>query len=215
MNRRKSIAGTILILIGSLLILAAIGFYAYNLWDDSRANAAADRVLEALEEIIMQASDPSGSASGAGTAPAIPDYVLDPLRDMPAVEIDGRRYVGTISIPALDLELPVLEEWSYPGLKVAPCRYSGTVYQKNMVIAAHNYNAYFGSLVNLKPGDQVVFTDVDGNQFAYQMVLQETLAPTAVAEMTAGEWDLTLFTCTLGGRTRTTVRCTAEPEPES
>jgi len=36
---------------------------------------------------------------------------------------------------------------------------------------------------------------------------REVLLPTAVEEMTAGEWDLTLFTCTLGGRSRVTVRC--------
>ena len=35
----------------------------------------------------------------------------------------------------------------------------------------------------------------------------ETLPETAVEEMRAGEWDLTLFTCTYDGRARVTVRC--------
>ena len=35
----------------------------------------------------------------------------------------------------------------------------------------------------------------------------ETLAPTAVDEMTGGDWDLTLFTCTYSGQARVTVRC--------
>ena len=35
----------------------------------------------------------------------------------------------------------------------------------------------------------------------------ETLMPTAVEEMESGDWDLTLFTCTVGGRTRVAVRC--------
>jgi len=35
----------------------------------------------------------------------------------------------------------------------------------------------------------------------------ETLQPTAVEEMCSGDWDLTLFTCTLGGKFRVTVRC--------
>ena len=34
-----------------------------------------------------------------------------------------------------------------------------------------------------------------------------TLPETAVEEMRAGEWDLTLFTCTYDGRARVTVRC--------
>ena len=36
---------------------------------------------------------------------------------------------------------------------------------------------------------------------------RETLPETAVEEMRAGEWDLTLFTCTYDGRARVTVRC--------
>ena len=35
----------------------------------------------------------------------------------------------------------------------------------------------------------------------------ETLSPFAIEEMTGGNWDLTLFTCTVGGQYRVTVRC--------
>ncbi|HIX11183.1 MAG TPA: sortase, partial [Candidatus Agathobaculum pullistercoris] len=59
----------------------------------------------------------------------------------------------------------------------------------------------------LNTGDTVTFTDVDGNQFTYAVSLIEDLPGTAIEEMQAGEWDLTLFTCTLGGRSRVTVRC--------
>jgi len=37
--------------------------------------------------------------------------------------------------------------------------------------------------------------------------LVETLMPTDIKEMTSGEFDLTLFTCTVGGQYRVTVRC--------
>lgn len=40
--------------------------------------------------------------------------------------------------------------------------------------------------------------------------LVEILDETAVEEMTAGEWDLTLFTCNYDGRARITVRCIRE-----
>lgn len=35
----------------------------------------------------------------------------------------------------------------------------------------------------------------------------QILQPGDVEEMLSGGWALTLFTCTLGGRTRVTVRC--------
>jgi sortase A len=38
-------------------------------------------------------------------------------------------------------------------------------------------------------------------------LILEILRPTAVEEMISGDWDLTLFTCTIGGATRVTIRC--------
>jgi len=62
------------------------------------------------------------------------------------------------------------------------------------------------SLKNLVQGDAVTFTDMDGNVFCYQVAEIETLPPYATQEMTSGEWDLTLFTCTIGGQNRLTLR---------
>ena len=117
--------------------------------------------------------------------------------------------MGTVSVPALELTLPVAAEWSYPQLRQTPCRYSGTAYAGNLVIAAHNYTRHFGRLKALSPGDEVVFTDVDGHVFRYQVAELETLAPTAVEDMTDSGWELTLFTCTIGGQARVAVRCRA------
>ena len=67
----------------------------------------------------------------------------------------------------------------------------------------------------LKAGDTITFTDVDGNVFTYQMVERETLLPASIEEMESGDWDLTLFTCTVGGKSRVTVRfelISEEPE---
>ena len=56
--------------------------------------------------------------------------------------------------------------------------------------------------------DQVItFTDLDGNVFSYTVAQIDTLTPTALEELTGGGWDLTLFTCTVGGQARLAVRC--------
>lgn len=69
------------------------------------------------------------------------------------------------------------------------------------MIAAHNYRTHFGSLGNLSAGDRVTFTDVDGNIFSYDVVEVQILNPAAIEEMVSDDWDLSLFTCTLGGKT--------------
>lgn len=84
-----------------------------------------------------------------------------------------------------------------------------------MVIAAHNYESHFGQLKNLSQGEQITFTDIDGNCFCYQVLDVEILSPYDVQEMTEGAWDLTLFTCTIGGQSRVTVRCERTDLPKN
>ena len=197
-NRFKH-EGTVFITLGLLLITAALSLTIFNLYDEYRAEQSVNQVLSRMapqEDTMLEGE--------------IPDYLLNPAMEMPVETIDGRDYIGTLQIPSLDLKLPVLSSWNYPNLRVAPCRYTGSAYQGNLIIAAHNYPSHFGNLKHLQEGETVLFTDADGNRFTYQVVVRETLEPTAIDEMESeedGAWDLTLFTCTIGGQSRVTVRC--------
>ena len=188
-----------LIFTGLLLIAAALFLTGYNLFDQMRAQRSAAQAAAQLAERLPQTRQTD-----------VPDYLLTPEMEMPVETIDGVDYVGVLRIPSLALELPVISQWSYPLLKIAPCRYSGSAYQNNLVLCAHNYASHFGNLKNLHSGAAVTFTDMDGNLFTYQVAELETLPPQATEEMENGDWDLTLFTCTVGGQSRVTVRCTAE-----
>ena len=139
--------------------------------------------------------------------PSVPEYVLHPEMEMPTVEIDGVEYIGTLTIPALGLELPIVSAWSDALLDLAPCRYTGSAYLGDLIIAGHNYRGHFGSLYRLTPGDEVQFTDTAGNVFSYGVSEIQELPGTALEEMEAGDWDLTLFTCTLSSASRVTIRC--------
>jgi sortase A len=128
---------------------------------------------------------------------------------MATVEVDGYDCIGILSVPVLDLELPVLTDWSYAKLKKAPCHYYGSYYEKDFVIAAHNYKSHFGRLSKLQTGDPVIFTDVGGTAHYYEVVILETLPKNATKEMITSGFDLSLYTCTSGGGNRVTVRCKA------
>jgi sortase A len=192
-------------LIGVIFVGMAFGLTTYNFWESAKAGKLSTKIENKLEQKIPVepvSTDPTG-----GSKDDVPDYVLNPDMEMPVTYVDGNAYIGTLEIPALDLKLPVMSEWSYPNLQIAPCRYSGSAYKSNMVIAAHNYQTHFGRLRELKVGDAVTFTDADGNEFEYEVGDLEILQPTDVEEMQDSGWDLSLFTCTLDGRTRVTVRC--------
>lgn len=193
--------GSVLILLGVLLLLGALGLTAYNLWDENRAAESVDGVLRQMEVILPRPGTvvlPEGMTA---------DYLLAPQMEMPTVKVEENDYIGYINIPAIDISLPVMAEWSYGNLKQAPCRYAGSVYLDDMVVCAHNYARHFGRLGRLTVGDRVEFVDVDGNLFVYTVAALEQLAPDEAKQMLSGDWDLSLFTCTVGGQYRTTVRC--------
>jgi sortase A len=196
-NPKKNRKGFLLITMGLSLIAAALILVGYNIMENQRAGRKAEKIFQELEKDIQSQEDSEEK----------PDYLLNPNMEMPNLFEEGYEYIGILEIPALDLQLPVMSEWSYPNLKISPCRYSGSVYQSNMIIAAHNYDRHFGRLKELNIGDEVKFTDVDGNIFYYSVAELEVLQPTDIKEMEDSDWALTLFTCTIGGRTRVTVRC--------
>jgi sortase A len=137
----------------------------------------------------------------------LPEYTE--IREMARIKVDGYDCIGILSIPALNLKLPVLTDWSYTKLKKAPCHYYGSYYEKDFVIAAHNYKAHFRRLSELQPGDIVLFTDVNGEEYFYEVILLETLPKDATKEMITSGFDLSLYTCTPGRASRVTARCNA------
>lgn len=195
--------GSLLMAAGLLLLAAALLLTLYNLYDQRRA---AQAVRQAAEQLAVLTAEPS-AAEPVDEETAVPDYLLDPNMEMPTETVDGLDYIGILRIPALGLELPVVSEWSYPALKVAPCRYSGSAYRDDLTVCAHNYTSHFGGLKSLPEGSDVTFTDMDGNVFSYQTAAVEVLPPTAIEDMTDGGWPLTLFTCTVGGQSRVALRC--------
>ena len=177
MNKRR--LGLTLIVTGVLLLAAGLALLGYNLWDDQRAGAEAEGVLEAIArnyETIMVTPGPVQEEPSTPAPESTPEPTPDPDREMPVLEVNGSRYVGTVSIPAIEVELPVQDSWSLPLLKLSPCRYKGTVYRSDLIICAHNYATHFGRLKNLLPGDAVIFTDVEGNAYRYTVTLLEDLA---------------------------------------
>ena len=189
--------GNLLILIGIFLILASMGLACYNLMDENNANEQSSEVLTQLAPEIVDVAEEE-----------TPDYQVFPDMEMPVKEIDGNDYIGVLKFSTFGMEMPVMRDWSYPKLKISPCRYSGSAYKNDMVICAHNYDCHFGVLKSMIPGEVITFTDMDGNEFLYEVAEIEVLDPFATEEMTSGDWDLTLFTCTYGGQERVTVRCT-------
>jgi len=180
-----------LLLAGAALLLAAALLTAYNLCSEAAGERAARQIAASLAALL-----PAQDSSAVTTA-----------EQMQTVTIDGEDYIGVLEIPSLGFSVPVNNVLDDARLKKSPCRYAGSFLTGDLIIGGHNYKKNFGNLKLLSPGDEVTLTDVDGFVYRYTVTEIETLRGDDVAGMKAGDWDLTLFTCTLGGARRVTVRC--------
>ena len=190
---KRKIASTFMT-VGFLLVGFAMGLLIYNNLENKKARESADVLMQSIRMNLAENE--------------LKDEFIDPFdEEMTVREIDGYGYIGYLSVPALNLDLPVMSEWDYGRLKISPCRYYGSTKTDNLVIAAHNYKVHFGYLGNLKQGDTVIFTDMDSRIHSYKVDFVELLIPTDVDKVKDSGNDLILYTCTYGGAKRIVVRC--------
>lgn len=205
--------GICCIVLGICCLFVSVGFIAYNHWEAENARHASENILQDVWEDILdntQEESPTEVApTEKGDREEIAEIPVDPPREMLTTEVKGYDCIGILAIPVLELELPVLTDWSYAKLKIAPCHYFGSCFEKNFVIAAHNYQTHFGRLSELRPEDLILFTDISGTVHCYEVVLLETLPENATEAMITSGFDLSLYTCTPDGVSRLTVRCNA------
>lgn len=201
----RRILGTGCVILGAGMLLAAALLAGHNTTQDRSAGLSSQQALIQIREEIRSIEE---------TAPQQTDPYADHIdafdeeaKEMTVREIDGYEYIGYLSIPAFELELPVMSEWDYPRLRVAPCRQYGSTKTDDLVIAAHNYASHFGYLSKLEAGDLLTFTDMDTETILYEVKAVDILAPTAVSTVRDSDFDLVLYTCTYGGENRVAVFC--------
>lgn len=204
-------AGIVLVMMGAVLILSALLLFLYNRYEDDRAGREARDILEDVQSVIAQREE----AAPEVTIPNKPDPEAAQPPEMTVVMIDGYEYIGYLTIPALELELPVMAGWDYDRLQLAPCRQFGSAVTDDLVIAAHNYKKHFAYLYQLADGDSVVFTDMNGSETPYTVTKVETIDPKAVEAVQNSGHDLVLYTCTYGGATRVAAFCDREMDEVS
>ena len=196
----KNKIGKALIGIGVFLILAAFILVLYNFYREYNAKKKVEKYLPKLEKIIKYHSGGNNNA--------------DNEKSSKTMNIDGMNFLGILSVPSKNLELPILADYSYELLDTAPCRYSGSYDSDDLVIGGHNYRSHFSKLKSIKNGEEIFFTSFDGTVYKYSVLRVEILEPTQIEDLinkqNTDDWDLTLFTCTSSGAARCVIRCKSE-----
>ena len=103
-----------LIIIGVSLIVLSLGLFMNNIHEENVAGKKSNEVLKVIKNVVeknMKVTYNSGINN-----------------DLNTVMVDGYDYIGTIIIPSLNIELPVMSTYDYDRLRIAPCRYYGSIY---------------------------------------------------------------------------------------
>ena len=186
---KKNNLKRIILIIGLILIVVALYLIiSYNL----KSNKAEKKSKEIYSQLI---------------------YVMEQNKEgeQENTQIDGNDYLGAIQIQALNLELPVMNDWNYNKLEIAPCRYKGSLDNNDLIICAHNYKGHFGQIENLNFGDIILIKNMSGEVFKFKVEEKERINYKDIEQMNSGDWDLTLFTCDMSARGRIAVRCVEIP----
>lgn len=202
MNKRK--AGTVLVVVGILLMGIAVGLTGYNTWLSDQAAEASRQALEAIKGTETAALSPADAEpileSTEQVGPPEPE-------ELELFELEGDDYIGWISIPAFELELPIMHQIQEDRLKKAPCLEKGSPITNDAVISGHNYKSHFLALHKVQPGETVYFNHLNGFRAEYAVKECAVVDPRDLEAVLESGYALVLYTCTSDGENRWAVYC--------
>lgn len=116
----------------------------------------------------------------------------------------GQTYdmVGTLKIPSLNIDYPILANTSEELLKVSLTKYWGGNPNEigNLCILGHNYknSKFFSKLPNIKNDAIILITDTTNRTLEYKVYETSIISPkdnSCTSQLTDGHTDITLITC--------------------
>ncbi len=116
---------------------------------------------------------------------------------------DDLKYLGTLEIPSIDLNMPLVEGTTDKDIAISAGHMITTAYPGqigNCVIVGHrgySFGRLFNRLDELGPGDEII-VNVGSEQYKYEVYLSKVVLPTdtSVTNQTNKAKVLTLVTCT-------------------
>ncbi len=195
----------------SILILISVGvFWGYDVYKRHKINQETGDAVNEFDENVTRTS-----IKGSGEGNLVENTNLDfdenlvsasnEVRDprIATVTYKGYTMLGKIEIPAIQLNLPVLDRATASSMEVSVgVAYGPGLNQVgNTVIMGHNYRngTFFANLYKLKLGDLIYITDNSGTKIKYTIYnMYETPASdfSYASRDTAGKREISLSTCT-------------------
>lgn len=170
------VLGILLALAGTLMVLAAVAVLGMKLMELKRSERQLPQILDEINLALPETPD--------GLASSISELSSSQL--IPVHELGGVSCIGKLSIPALNMEWPVGA--SYEDVHLLPVVRTETEDDVFLTIEGMDYDHQFTNLPMVSVGDKVLFTDMNGLTYPYEV----TYIGSAMGSQTG--WDLKLIT---------------------
>ena len=215
-------------IISIILITILFSFYAYAEYDRNKNEDISKDILAGMtvkqntvvnDDTIINSDNEAWiiSLDGSGDIVNLPEEPEPQTTTLTGTYTasNGRTYntIGSINIPSIGVNYPILAETTDNLLKVSVCRFWGGNANEvgNLCIAGHNYrnNRFFSKVLTLKVGDIIEITDLNNQTIKYSVYDKYTVDPkdrSCTSQVTNGKKIVTLITCTNDSKQRVIVQ---------
>ena len=205
---------SIMLIVAIVIVIGILSFFGYKVYTSNKTNKEAEDVVSQFDKNTDSSNNNSSETEGNNSS--LQD-ILDNLGNDSGNSIyqqqgnkdtyyEGYKVIGTISIPSIDVEYPILEENTSATLKIAivavyPQDPANAVNKPgNLVLWGHNYKngTFFSDIGKLTTGAKIYIKDTSGTKLEYQVYNSyETTDSdmTYATRETNGAREITLSTC--------------------
>lgn len=179
MKNKYDAVQLLFLLIGSILLLVAIGFLISAITAPDNSGVDCDKIAAYLDSIL-------------------PTRTIGVKEDrsnktMPAVTYNGQDYAALLSVPRFSVKLPVRAAWDKNAVNRVPCRFTGSVYDGTLIIGGVDAGGQFDFVPEIDIGDELTVTDMKGEVFTYTVSTVKHAKNAKAETLTDTGYDLTLF----------------------
>lgn len=212
--KRKNKIYQFAFLISIICVCLLSSYYIYAEYDRTKSEEVSQEILAEIDNTTINQDD--GILRVALEADTQEQNVeIQETESNKYVTQSGATYTteAVLNIPSLGINYPVLSDTSEELLKISLNKFWGPSPNTvgNYCIVGHNYKnkKMFGKLADIKNGDIVELTDNSGKTIKYAVYNKYVVNPEDVActsQLTNGNKEVTLITCTNYGKQRLVVK---------
>lgn len=201
--------------ISIICVFMLSSYYIYAEYDRNKSEEVSQDILAGIDDTTANKDDGILRVALEADGQEQDVIIEEQNNENKYVTQSGQSYTtdAVLNIPTLGINYPVLSETSEELLKISLNKFWGPSPNEvgNYCVVGHNYKnkKMFGKLSEIKNGDIVELTDNSGKTVKYTVYNKYVVEPDDVSctsQLTNGNKEVTLITCTNYGKQRLVVK---------